>query len=149
MLNEDDIRFQLDRYYRGIENTKSDRQNIRKWCLTIWLAILGMILTGKLDMAGLIKYIVAILPIVVFWFFEAITATHTLLLESRAAKLEEYSFTKVDLPNPMDHFYVSGHYSVPFGEKIGFFVAALIKLETIVFFYTPLILLSVVTVGAR
>ncbi len=88
MLSDEVIKFQLEHIYRLIELTREGRHTIKKWALTAWLAIMATIFSGKLSGDTNHQLLVLIICVGMFWFYEGISAVHTLLYERRACLLE-------------------------------------------------------------
>ena len=143
MLSEDIVKFQLENIYKSIDLTRSNRQNIKKWCLTVWLAIVVAIMTERIPSSGSYSFFILNIAIVVFWLYEGINSVHTLLFEERARMLETLLISgEYSVANPEKYFAVYGNQYITLNDKSRKFLIGCFRMETIFVFYVVLIILS-------
>ncbi len=147
MLSEDIIKFQLEHIYKSIEHTREGRHAIKKWALTAWLAIMAAIFSGKLSGEINQQLLILIICVGMFWFYEGISAVHTLLYEQRACLLENLLLGQENKNyEPKNLLVINGNKCVPFRKKVSLFFVGCFRLETISIFYIALMLVGVTSI---
>jgi hypothetical protein len=146
-LTEDNIRFQLTHLYGALEAVLAHQHTTKKWCLTVWLAILAAIFSGNITGSTWEKLFITVLPVATFWLYEGLSGGQILLWEERVLQLERLLATGASGPtDPLPLFYRTGHYSIPLKKKLMAFTRAVFLMETVFVFYVFLCVLSVVAV---
>jgi hypothetical protein len=149
-LSEENIRFQLAHLYGALEAAIAHQHTSKKWCLTIWLAILAVLLTEKMKADFSDQIILTLLPVFTFWLYDGISAGQAIMWERRAMKLERLLFTEnKDVLEPEILLYRVGHYHITFKEKIECFATAIFTMETVFVFYLALVGLSLIAIWVR
>ncbi|MCG8343667.1 MAG: hypothetical protein MI685_00730 [Chlorobiales bacterium] len=147
MLSEDVIKFQLEHIYRSIDLTREGRHTIKKWAITAWLAVLVAIFSGKLSAELAHQLPILVICVGIFWFYEGVSAVHTLLYEHRARLLEELLLDRENNDyEPKSLLVISGNKYVPLEEKLSLFFAGCFRLETVYLFYFALIVVGIVSI---
>jgi len=138
------VKSQLKQLYKGIDSTFDHRQNVKKWCLSVWLAILYGIFSKKIGITFPFDLMLVTFPVCIFWFHEGIIAQDAILLHERAMRLEQYllsrDFQRLELVTSM---YITGRYEVSLRKKFWALIRGLFILETVYFFYIALLAMSV------
>lgn len=139
---------QLDVFYASIFHDQEHSLTIRKWCITIWVAVLAAIATGKLHVDITKALFLAIVPVVMFWILDAFKHSFIDINWTRVMELEVLAAGS----SPMDDmttelFFASGRTKTPYKQKIWSFLKALFTKETVIIFYLLLFLGSLFFIG--
>ena len=137
----------LDQLYDVIKCDNDRSNKIRSWCITIWMATLAIVSTGKLTVTLEQKYILSLLPIIMFWLLDGFQNSFILMHSNRAKELENIisNGTYDNLPND-EYFFISGHRKLSFRSKIKALITSLFLRETVTVFYFLLCVSSFVFV---
>jgi hypothetical protein len=132
----DIAKMQLEQFYRTIREDQGHRITIRNWCRTIWLALLAVIGSGKLQVSANQALLLSIMPICMFWLMESFHHVFITTTEERAKMLEQMivddNYASL---NPLQHFFVSGYGFVTYSQKIRVLLKAMFTLESVIIFY--------------
>lgn len=120
---------------------------IKNWCITVWIAILIGIFIKKAISEGSITLIVLVLPILLFWILESIYAAGMILLVSFESEIEKRIVEKnFSIENTSDIMLTSMFKAISFKQKLIAVLKAAFTLETILFFYLILLILSLISI---
>lgn len=126
---------QLKQFYSVIAQERDNRVKVRNWAITIWLAYIAILASGKISLNQLTSLLILWAIIIIFWAIEGFHQSLVLVNEGRARKLEEL-LANESLPDkiPSELFYESGYDTITFKEKRRAFILACFTSEPILFF---------------
>lgn len=134
---------QLEQYYRVTEQDKGRATTIRNWGITVWLAIVVALISGKLTVNFYQSLFVVIIPIVSFWFLESSQWAYVRMNDDRAKKLEKAIAENQQLTAiPLDYFYVSSYHKITTSKKIEAFFKSMFTSTIVSIFYCILLVTS-------
>ncbi|MFQ5751624.1 MAG: hypothetical protein ACE5HI_06455 [bacterium] len=143
MIEKDRLEWVIDQHYRTIDRHYNQRITTKSWCLTVWLALLIIVGSGKFITFNLQGLILTLLPILIFWVIEGMQASHMKIMELRVAELEKLWATNVSkIKNPTDLLFYGSHQYQSSKIKFNLFIFALFKMETVFAFYFLLCILN-------
>ena len=141
-LSNDIYEKNLDLFYSAIDKNYDDRTNTKKWCLTVWLAIVVFIGKNGQSMSLLTATILSLIPIIIFWFLEATQGAYGKILIDKALEMEQYLLDNWEgIKNPQQYLYLHGRHA-PMKVKAKATIHAMFAMESVITFY---ILLAAVT----
>ncbi len=136
MKPEEIVIMQLEQFYKVIREDQATRTSIRNWCITIWLAMLAVIGTGKLAINVNQSLALSVTPVFLFWLMECFHHTFITTNEERATTLERMlAGNDFGALSPSKHFFVSGYASITFKQKMRALLKAMFTKESVWVFY--------------
>ena len=144
-IDSTDIRWVIDKLYGDLFFYRNQRENCKKWCVTIWFATLIALASGKIAIDINISLFLLIAPIIIFWVIEAIYAGITIIINKQIGAAEE-SFER-GLYNRKElakHLVMSGRSNFKFKHKISALLKGAFFTETVFLFYIVLIIGSII-----
>lgn len=141
------IQYQLQQFYAVIAQERDNRVKVRNWSITIWLAYLTLVSSGKLQITKFNSLMVMLFIVFIFWAVEGFHQSLVLVNEGRAAKLEKL-LADSQLPRkiPLELFYENGYNGILWKHKAKCFFKACITSEPIFFFHFAMIVGSILFV---
>ena len=135
---------QIKQFYSVIAQERDNRVKVRNWAITIWLAYIAILGSGKISVNHLTSLLILWTIIAIFWTIEGFHQSLVIVNEIRVRKLEEL-LSQENLPESLslDLFYDSGYSKITFKEKGNAFLLACFTGEPIVFFNLAMILGSI------
>ncbi len=116
---------------------------IKNWCITLWVAILVVLFTKKLQFGYFTITIMLSLPVLLFWCLETIYAAGLILVVEFERDIEKRIITKNLLVRDVSEIMISSRFQkIPFSTKVVTNLKAAFTLENIVIFYLALLTLS-------
>ena len=132
---------QLEQYYKEIRQKRRARYTIRNWCITIWVAVLIAIGTEKIITDETKAMILVFLPILMFWILEVFQQSFVVLDENRTEVLERIlSQTEILFPLSIEYFYNAGYTRIPYKSKVRISMSIMFTSETIIIFYSIMLI---------
>lgn len=132
---------QLKQFYSVIAQERDNRVKVRNWAITIWLAYIAILGSGRIYTNQLTSLLILWTIISIFWAIEGFHQSLVIVNEGRAKKLEQL-LTDNELPLnvPLELFYESGYETIKFKEKRKAFLLACFTGEPILFFNLAMII---------
>jgi hypothetical protein len=90
MTLDDFAKEQLGYTYSRIEFDQDASSKIRNWCITVWMGALAILSSDRLHLTGVQKTMLSVMPILFFWFLDALQHTLILFHGIHARKLESF-----------------------------------------------------------
>jgi hypothetical protein len=136
---------QLDNFYTMILSNRQIQLAVRKWFITIWVALIGAVITKQISRSSLSFLFLVMLAIVLFWWLEAIQLTFIVLDERKAKRIEEYLVSFRSNQNlPIDAFYVSSYGNDSYFAKIREYFKSFFLRESVCLFYIAISITTVI-----
>ncbi len=135
------LREQLGYLYQLNEINIRNRFAIKNWCIAVWLGLIVAILKLFEEPSAIEKYpslpLIVFLPVVLFWFTEAVYGGQTKLYRKQIVDFEKKINTESSQNNKTEDIFIRSHYEKNFGLKEKFFSLAhsLFGCGTLTFFY--------------
>ncbi len=134
---------QLEQFYSAVAQGNQMKMTTRNWLVTVWLGITVVIGSDTLEVSFIITLALYLVPVILFWFFEAMLHTLLSIDQSGAWRLEEYlSSSNSDIDLPQNYYLMHRHASETFKEKCYCFLRSMFLAETVILFYLLMIVLS-------
>jgi len=134
---------QLDQFYSSISDGRKIINDVRKWALTVWLAIVIAFASDKIPIESNPTLFALIVSIIFFWLLEGLQFASIRIDQLKAAKLEEFiaNYSESDVV-PLNYYYRSSYDSFTYTDKIKLLIKALFLSSMLVVFYLALASLS-------
>lgn len=146
-VTEETVKWELTHLRRKYDTFFKQTATVKSWCITIWIAILIATMTGRITPDKTQKLLILVIPVVLFWLLEAIYASNMTLLVQNQMQLEErIAKREFSIEKTSDIFVSSRFTENTFFDKCIAFLRAFFTFETIVLFYSVILLTSVVLV---
>jgi len=136
------IEQQLEQYYESFRKDSSDRNNTRKWCFTLWVAILGFIGSGVISFERLQVLVLLYSPIIIFWMLEGFQHSFTYRNMLKAKDLETKLLNKKKIE--VVDFYINYRLSIPLKTKLQDLCRTCFTSEVILAYYLTLMIGSTI-----
>jgi|GEM_PF-6453660 len=143
-IDSTDIRWVIDKLYDDLFFYRNQRENCKKWSVTIWLATLIALASGKIAIDINISLSLLIAPIIIFWIIEAIYAGITIIISEQIEAAEELFERGLNNRKELaKHLTMSGRSNFKFKHKIFALLKGAFFTETVFLFYILLIVSSI------
>jgi hypothetical protein len=143
MQRDEFFKLQLEQMYKAIGDDESRKVSIRNWCITVWLAGLTAIGSGKLIINMYQAFLLSTLPVCMFWLLECLQHMFVSINEERAQFLESFLLSNsISSLIPSDLTFVAGYRSVRYSKKIKFLFQTIVR-ESVLLFYLLLLVGSI------
>ncbi len=150
MVEKTQIQWAIEQHYRSIDRHYNQRVNTKTWCVGIWFGSSLFLIHLSPEQSILLGFFYSILPIALFWFLEAMQASHMKILELRVTELEKlWVNDESKIKEKRDVLFYGSHQYQSSKVKINLFIYALFRMETVFTFYLILAGLSVVSLAFR
>jgi len=146
LVDKTQLQWAIEQHYRSIDRHYNQRINTKTWCIGIWTGISLFSIYLLPGHSVLFGFFYSILPITLFWFLEALQASHMKILELRVEELEKLWVNEESkIKNKRDILFYGSHQYQSSKVKLNLFVYALFRMETVFTFYLILVGLTVVS----
>ncbi|MBA7601864.1 hypothetical protein ES703_08948 [subsurface metagenome] len=146
-MTKNDITKQLDILFQQYNLIFKHRATIKNWCITVWVALLAAITTGKINLTPLSTLLLMISQVFFFWFLEAIYGGIYKLHNSQIIELEyRLSNKNYESNDPLEIYFLSRYRRFTNWQKVKSILYAFFRMETVMLIYLVLIFASVVFV---
>lgn len=150
MVEKTQLQWAIEQHYRSIDMHYNQRINTKTWCVGIWAGTSFFSIYFLPGQSILLGFFYSILPIALFWFLEAMQASHMKILELRVTELEKLWVNEESkIKNKKDILFYGSHQYQSSKVKLNLFVYALFRMETVFIFYLILVGLSVASFGFK
>ena len=146
MIEKSQLQWAIEQHYRSIDRHYNQRINTKTWCVGIWATISLFSIYVVQGEPPLLGFFYSILAIALFWFLEAMQASHMKILELRVTELEKLWVNEESkIKDKRDILFYGSHQYQSSKVKLNLFVYALFRMETVFTFYLILVALSIVS----
>ncbi len=133
------LEWAIEQHYKSIDTQNTQRTITKNWCLTVWLLLLAVLISGRFTQAYAPGVVMTFLPIVLFWIIEGLQASHMKIMELRVAELEKlWLNSESKIKKSSDILFYGSHQYQSAGVKMNMFTFALFRMETVFAFYALL-----------
>ena len=125
-------------------NVFTQRNTIKKWCITIWSALFAFTLSDKaVGLNDMKTIILLIIPVIMFWILEGIFGSIEKRISHHLLNIEEIlaTYNEGDDINPQHIFSKMNEKTTTYRQKISSFIQA-IFIESLIVTYLILIIIS-------
>ena len=139
-MTKTDLAFRLlDILHCSGENAQDASFKIRSWCITVWMASLGLTMSSTFDVSSTQKVIFPFLPILLFWVLDSFQNTFRLLHGHLAHRIERAIISdEIDGLDGRSLMFNLSYNDTPYKFKLRAFFTVLFTWETVVVFYAVL-----------
>jgi len=138
---------QLEQFYTVIEQEEQRIVEIRKWAITVWLAIIISIASNKIIVIEIVESLIVLLPVVMFWLLEGQQQMWMIIDGQKAKQIEEFiAGYKTGQKLPLVYFYASSYGSFSYQQKIKLYLKALFLTERLFLFYLLVLVISILCI---
>jgi hypothetical protein len=140
------ISSQLDQYYKHIEADRAKKISARTWFITVWIALLALIGSEKLEFSNIAAVFLIVVPVILFWIIESLSQAFIRINEDRAIVLEKMLTSKTIENSSIseDIFIISGWKNLSYKMKVKTFLFAFMQSESIIIFYIPVMIFTLI-----
>ena len=134
---------QLEQFYSTIAQVKQQIIEIRKWSITVWIAIMIGLSSNKIVIDEYFEPIIVFFPIIAFWLLEGFQVTWLSVDTKKAKQVEQFIASgSIESELPIENFYVSSYGTFTYFQKTRMFLDSIFLTESVVFFYLILLILA-------
>lgn len=145
MISKEFAEKRLDQVYNQIQLLQNREYDIRKWCITVWLACIALSTSDKFQLEFIKKLILPIIPILFFWILEAFSRTSRELHGIKGIEIEKMiAENNYELMRPIETFLLSGYTLIQYKSKVRYFFISFFLREYVFVFYLTLIAVTLV-----
>ena len=135
---------QLEQFYLSMSQTTQRIVEIRKWAVTVWLAIIIAVGSDKISIGTYEALFSLFMSISCFWLLEGLHFATIRVDHRKARRLEKFIASyNSDQNLPVDYFYVSSYGVIAVRDKFWLMMRALFKSPMLTAFYIILSALSI------
>lgn len=143
MTNIEIAQKQLEQFYSAIAHEKQRIVEIRKWAITVWLAIMIGLASNKIVINKFFEPIIVFFPIIAFWLLEGFQHMWVKIDNRKAKQVEQFIVSYSSGSEfPIEYFYASSYGTFTYSQKLMMLFGSLFFTERVVIFYLLLIILS-------
>ena len=142
-LDSSEIRWIIDNLVKDLLFYRDQRANCHKWCISIWIASIIALATGKLQIQFTGALLVLLAPIGLFWLLEGMYGGITIIINGHIREAEKsFASGHFDRTTVARFMLISGRDRYGFRQKLLAFINALFKVETVFLFYGVISIVS-------
>lgn len=146
-ISPDTLKEQLMQLHQREEMFFRHRTTIKNWAITIWFALLAIIIAKPLPLNTIVILAILTAPVFLFWFFQAVyTAIANLNIQQGMEIEQRIADKNLSIDKISDVFIFSRYRRFSISEKIIAFLRGAFTQETTLIFYIALLISSVLFV---